>query len=65
MEPLAPAEPPGSPAVSEEQLDLLPTLDLRQEMPPPHGAKPRASVSVRLGLGLALGLGLGLGLGLQ
>uniref|UniRef100_A0A8C6DEI5 Sperm associated antigen 4 n=1 Tax=Moschus moschiferus TaxID=68415 RepID=A0A8C6DEI5_MOSMO len=27
------SEPAGSPAVSEEQLDLLPTLDLRQEMP--------------------------------
>ncbi|EHH19742.1 hypothetical protein EGK_02459 [Macaca mulatta] len=27
-------EPTGSPAVSEEPLDLLPTLDLRQEMPP-------------------------------
>ncbi|OWK03360.1 hypothetical protein Celaphus_00007936 [Cervus elaphus hippelaphus] len=37
--PWAPAEPPGSPAVSEEQLDLLPTLDLRQEMPPPHVSK--------------------------
>ncbi|XP_070328679.1 sperm-associated antigen 4 protein isoform X3 [Odocoileus virginianus] len=33
------SEPPGSPAVSEEQLDLLPTLDLRQEMPPPHVSK--------------------------
>nr|XP_007961628.1 sperm-associated antigen 4 protein isoform X2 [Chlorocebus sabaeus] len=28
------SEPTGSPAVSEEPLDLLPTLDLRQEMPP-------------------------------
>lgn len=27
-------QPTGSPAVSEEPLDLLPTLDLRQEMPP-------------------------------
>ncbi|XP_059748763.1 sperm-associated antigen 4 protein isoform X5 [Bos taurus] len=29
----------GSPAVSEEQLDLLPTLDLRQEMPSPQVSK--------------------------
>ncbi|XP_063489850.1 sperm-associated antigen 4 protein isoform X2 [Symphalangus syndactylus] len=30
------SEPTGSPVVSEEPLDLLPTLDLRQEMPPPR-----------------------------
>ncbi|XP_020749706.1 sperm-associated antigen 4 protein isoform X2 [Odocoileus virginianus] len=29
----------GGASVSEEQLDLLPTLDLRQEMPPPHVSK--------------------------
>uniref|UniRef100_A0A8B9XBW0 Sperm associated antigen 4 n=1 Tax=Bos mutus grunniens TaxID=30521 RepID=A0A8B9XBW0_BOSMU len=33
------SEPAGSPAVSEEQLDLLPTLDLRQEMPSPQVSK--------------------------
>lgn len=32
--PWAPTEPAGSPVVSEEQFNLLPTLDLRQEMPP-------------------------------
>uniref|UniRef100_A0A452TCA8 Sperm associated antigen 4 n=1 Tax=Ursus maritimus TaxID=29073 RepID=A0A452TCA8_URSMA len=37
--PWAPAEPAGSPVVSEEQLDLLSTLDLRQEMPPPRVSK--------------------------
>ncbi|KAF0878427.1 SPAG4 protein, partial [Crocuta crocuta] len=30
------SEPAGSPVVSEEQFDLLPTVDLRQEMPPPR-----------------------------
>uniref|UniRef100_A0A452QVB4 Sperm associated antigen 4 n=1 Tax=Ursus americanus TaxID=9643 RepID=A0A452QVB4_URSAM len=33
------SEPAGSPVVSEEQLDLLSTLDLRQEMPPPRVSK--------------------------
>lgn len=37
--PWAPAEPAGSPVVSEEQFDLLPTVDLRQEMPPPRVSK--------------------------
>ncbi|EFB21644.1 hypothetical protein PANDA_004538, partial [Ailuropoda melanoleuca] len=37
--PWAPAEPAGSPVVSEEQLDLLSTLDLRQEIPPPRVSK--------------------------
>ncbi|XP_022264818.1 sperm-associated antigen 4 protein isoform X5 [Canis lupus familiaris] len=32
-------EPAGPPVVSEEQLDLLSTLDLRQEMPPPRVSK--------------------------
>ncbi|XP_047603139.1 sperm-associated antigen 4 protein isoform X2 [Lutra lutra] len=33
------SEPAGSPVASEEQLDLLSTLDLRQEMPPPRVSK--------------------------
>ncbi|XP_032318104.1 sperm-associated antigen 4 protein isoform X2 [Camelus ferus] len=33
------SEPAGSPIVSEEQLDLLSTLELRQEMPPPRVSK--------------------------
>ncbi|XP_034497214.1 sperm-associated antigen 4 protein isoform X2 [Ailuropoda melanoleuca] len=33
------SEPAGSPVVSEEQLDLLSTLDLRQEIPPPRVSK--------------------------
>ncbi|XP_007932794.1 sperm-associated antigen 4 protein [Orycteropus afer afer] len=33
------SEPAGSPVVSEEQLDLLPTLDLRPEMPTPRVSK--------------------------
>ncbi|XP_058418794.1 sperm-associated antigen 4 protein isoform X1 [Diceros bicornis minor] len=33
------SEPAGSPVVSEEQLDLLSTLDLRQEMPSPRVSK--------------------------
>ncbi|XP_025325672.1 sperm-associated antigen 4 protein isoform X8 [Canis lupus baileyi] len=33
------SEPAGPPVVSEEQLDLLSTLDLRQEMPPPRVSK--------------------------
>ncbi|XP_068843894.1 sperm-associated antigen 4 protein isoform X1 [Capricornis sumatraensis] len=33
------SEPAGSSAVSEEQLDLLPILDLRQEMPSPQVSK--------------------------
>ncbi|KAI5770412.1 SPAG4 [Gulo gulo luscus] len=33
------SEPAGSPVASEEQLDLLSTLDLRQEMPPPRMSK--------------------------
>ncbi|KAK2109905.1 hypothetical protein P7K49_009651 [Saguinus oedipus] len=37
--PSVPAEPTGSPVVSEEPLALLPTLDLRQEMPPPRLSK--------------------------
>ncbi|KAM9058661.1 sperm-associated antigen 4 protein isoform 2-T2 [Megaptera novaeangliae] len=37
--PWAPAEPAGSPGVPEEQLDLLSTLDLRQEIPPPRVSK--------------------------
>ncbi|XP_052040036.1 sperm-associated antigen 4 protein isoform X2 [Apodemus sylvaticus] len=32
-------EPSGSPVVLEEQLNLLPILDLRQEMPPPRVSK--------------------------
>ncbi|KAB0399050.1 hypothetical protein E2I00_004191 [Balaenoptera physalus] len=32
-------EPAGSPGVPEEQLDLLSTLDLRQEIPPPRVSK--------------------------
>ncbi|XP_008760633.1 sperm-associated antigen 4 protein isoform X3 [Rattus norvegicus] len=32
-------QPSGSPAVLEEQLNLLPILDLRQEMPPPPVSK--------------------------
>ncbi|XP_058989366.1 sperm-associated antigen 4 protein isoform X5 [Mustela lutreola] len=32
-------QPAGSPVASEEQLDLLSTLDLRQEMPPPRVSK--------------------------
>ncbi|XP_034497216.1 sperm-associated antigen 4 protein isoform X4 [Ailuropoda melanoleuca] len=32
-------QPAGSPVVSEEQLDLLSTLDLRQEIPPPRVSK--------------------------
>ncbi|XP_062060104.1 sperm-associated antigen 4 protein [Lepus europaeus] len=37
--PWAPAEPAGAPAVPEEQLDLLSTLDLRQEMLPRRVSK--------------------------
>ncbi|XP_021496157.1 sperm-associated antigen 4 protein [Meriones unguiculatus] len=33
------SEPAGSPVVLEEQLSLLPTLDLRQEMPPARVSK--------------------------
>ncbi|XP_023378026.1 sperm-associated antigen 4 protein isoform X2 [Pteropus vampyrus] len=33
------SEPAGSPVVSEEQFDLLSTLDLRQEMPTPRVSK--------------------------
>ncbi|KAM9248118.1 sperm-associated antigen 4 protein isoform 1-T1 [Dugong dugon] len=32
-------QPAGTPVVSEEQLDVLPTLDMRQEMPPPRVSK--------------------------
>lgn len=32
-------QPAGSPVVSEEQFDLLSTLDLRQEMPTPRVSK--------------------------
>lgn len=39
MEPWAPAEPGESPAVLDEQLNLLPALDLRQEMPPTRMSK--------------------------
>ncbi|KAH0515678.1 Sperm-associated antigen 4 protein [Microtus ochrogaster] len=39
MEPWAPAEPGESSAVLEEQLNLLPALDLRQEMPPTRMSK--------------------------
>lgn len=45
MEPWALAEPSGSPAVLEEQLNLLPILDLRQEMPPPPVSKSFLSTS--------------------
>lgn len=37
--PWAPAEPAGSPVVSEEQFNLLSTLDLRQEMQSPRVVK--------------------------
>ncbi|XP_043458469.1 sperm-associated antigen 4 protein isoform X1 [Prionailurus bengalensis] len=46
--PWAPAEPAGSPVVSEEQFDLLPTLDLRQEMPPPRVSKSFLSLLLRV-----------------
>ncbi|XP_016830480.2 sperm-associated antigen 4 protein isoform X1 [Cricetulus griseus] len=39
MEPWAPTEPCGSSAVLEEQLNLIPSLDLRQEMPPVRVSK--------------------------
>uniref|UniRef100_A0ABI7ZW92 SUN domain-containing protein n=1 Tax=Felis catus TaxID=9685 RepID=A0ABI7ZW92_FELCA len=41
-------EPAGSPVVSEEQFDLLPTLDLRQEMPPPRVSKSFLSLLLRV-----------------
>ncbi|XP_021562833.1 sperm-associated antigen 4 protein [Carlito syrichta] len=37
--PWAPAEPAGPSVVPEEQQDLLPALDLRQERPPPRVSK--------------------------
>ncbi|VFV17005.1 Hypothetical predicted protein [Lynx pardinus] len=42
------SEPAGSPVVSEEQSDLLPTLDLRQEMPPPRVSKSFLSLLLRV-----------------
>ncbi|XP_053056001.1 sperm-associated antigen 4 protein isoform X2 [Acinonyx jubatus] len=42
------SEPAGSPVVSEEQFDLLPTLDLRQEMPPPRVSKSFLSLLLRV-----------------
>ncbi|XP_025788096.1 sperm-associated antigen 4 protein isoform X2 [Puma concolor] len=41
-------QPAGSPVVSEEQFDLLPTLDLRQEMPPPRVSKSFLSLLLRV-----------------
>ncbi|XP_008568588.1 PREDICTED: sperm-associated antigen 4 protein [Galeopterus variegatus] len=38
------SEPAGSPVVPEEQLDLLSTLDLRQEIPPPRVSKSFLSI---------------------
>lgn len=45
MEPWALAEPSGPHIVLEEQLNLLPILDLRQEMPPPRVSKSFLSMS--------------------
>nr|XP_025865596.1 sperm-associated antigen 4 protein isoform X4 [Vulpes vulpes] len=42
------SEPAGSPVVSEEQLDLLSTLDLRQEMPPPRVSKSFLSLLLQV-----------------
>ncbi|XP_054112858.2 sperm-associated antigen 4 protein isoform X1 [Callithrix jacchus] len=50
------SEPTGSPVVSEEPLALLPTLDLRQEMPPPRLSKSFLSLLfqvLRVSLSLA------------
>ncbi|CAK7320231.1 Sperm-associated antigen 4 protein [Vulpes lagopus] len=41
-------QPAGSPVVSEEQLDLLSTLDLRQEMPPPRVSKSFLSLLLQV-----------------
>ncbi|XP_054322520.1 sperm-associated antigen 4 protein isoform X2 [Pongo pygmaeus] len=49
------SEPTGSPVVSEEPLDLLPTLDLRQEMPPPRVFKSFLSLLFQ-GLSVSLSL---------
>ncbi|XP_054398199.1 sperm-associated antigen 4 protein isoform X3 [Pongo abelii] len=49
------SEPTGSPVVSEEPLDLLPTLDLRQEMPPPRVFKSFLSLLFQ-GLSVLLSL---------
>lgn len=45
MVPWALAEPSGSSVVLEEQLNLLPILDLRQEMPTPRVSKSFLSTS--------------------
>lgn len=45
MEPWAPAEPAGSPVILEERLNLLPALNLRQELPPPRVSKSFLSTS--------------------
>uniref|UniRef100_A0A8C0S1E4 SUN domain-containing protein n=1 Tax=Canis lupus familiaris TaxID=9615 RepID=A0A8C0S1E4_CANLF len=42
------SEPAGPPVVSEEQLDLLSTLDLRQEMPPPRVSKSFLSLLLQV-----------------
>ncbi|XP_032714671.1 sperm-associated antigen 4 protein isoform X1 [Lontra canadensis] len=49
------SEPAGSPVASEEQLDLLSTLDLRQEMPPPRVSKNFLSLLLQV-LSLLLSL---------
>ncbi|XP_039083022.1 sperm-associated antigen 4 protein isoform X1 [Hyaena hyaena] len=46
----------GSPVVSEEQFDLLPTVDLRQEMPPPRVSKSFLSLLLQV-LSVLLSLG--------
>ncbi|XP_012367234.1 sperm-associated antigen 4 protein isoform X2 [Nomascus leucogenys] len=48
-------QPTGSPVVSEEPLDLLPTLDMRQEMPPPRVFKSFLSLLFQ-GLSVLLSL---------
>ncbi|XP_077625396.1 sperm-associated antigen 4 protein isoform X3 [Crocuta crocuta] len=50
------SEPAGSPVVSEEQFDLLPTVDLRQEMPPPRVSESFLSLLLQV-LSVLLSLG--------
>lgn len=45
MEPWALTEPSGSSVLLEEQLNLLPIRDLRQEMPTPRVSKSFLSTS--------------------
>lgn len=45
MEPWAPTEPCGSSSVLEEQLNRIPNLDLRQDMPPAPVSKSFLSTS--------------------